>query len=100
MKASKKSKKSSASRKSKSPKIMSKRPDIQLQTTIGSEVSLEGIGLHTGNKSKITFRPAPANTGIRFFRSDLPGCPMIPARLGFVVATVRGTNLGLHEAKV
>jgi UDP-3-O-acyl N-acetylglucosamine deacetylase len=70
------------------------------QTTIKTETSLEGVGLHTGNYSKLTFRPAPANTGIRFFRSDLPGCPMIPARLHFVVATVRGTNLGLHEAKV
>jgi len=70
------------------------------QTTIKSEISLEGIGLHTGNYSKLTFRPAPANTGIRFFRTDLPDCPMIPARLHFVVATVRGTNLGLHDAKV
>lgn len=73
---------------------------INAQTTIRQEVSLEGIGLHTGNKSTLTFRPAPANTGIRFFRTDLPGQPMIPARLNFVVATVRGTNLGLGEAKV
>lgn len=74
----------------------------QKQATIKNEISLEGIGLHTGNKSKLTFRPAPPNTGIRFFRTDLPGCPMIPARLSFVVATVRGTNLGLEhsEAKV
>ncbi len=71
-----------------------------LQITIKTEIELEGVGLHTGNKSKITFRPAPANTGIRFFRSDLPGIPMIPARLGFVVTTVRGTNLGLGDAKV
>lgn len=71
-----------------------------LQTTIKQEVELEGVGLHTGNKSKLTFRPAPANTGIRFFRADLPGIPMIPARLGFVVTTVRGTNLGLGDAKV
>jgi UDP-3-O-acyl N-acetylglucosamine deacetylase len=71
-----------------------------LQNTIKEEVTLEGVGLHTGNKCRITFRPAPANTGIRFFRSDLPGIPMIPARLGFVVTTVRGTNLGLGDAKV
>ena len=71
-----------------------------LQTTIKTEVALEGIGLHTGNKSSLTFRPAPANTGIRFFRTDLPGIPMIPARLGFVVTTARGTNLGIGEAKV
>ena len=74
--------------------------DTPLQTTIAQEVSLDGVGLHTGNKSQIVFRPAPANAGIRFFRSDLPGIPMIPARLGFVVTTVRGTNLGLGEAKV
>jgi UDP-3-O-acyl N-acetylglucosamine deacetylase len=48
----------------------------------------------------VTFRPAPANAGIRFFRADLPGIPMIPARLAFVVTTVRGTNLGLGSAKV
>lgn len=73
---------------------------VQAQTTIAQEISLEGVGLHTGCKTQLTFRPAPANTGIRFFRTDLPGTPMIPARLAFVVATVRGTNIGLHEAKV
>ncbi|MEK7388686.1 MAG: UDP-3-O-acyl-N-acetylglucosamine deacetylase [Elusimicrobiota bacterium] len=73
---------------------------IPLQTTISREVELEGVGLHTGNKSKITFRPALANTGIRFFRADMHGTPMIPARLNFVLTTVRGTNLGLGDAKV
>ena len=74
------------------------RPEVQ--NTIERETRLQGVGLHTGNPSRITFRPAPPNTGIRFFRSDLPGCPMIPARLSCVVATVRGTNLGLGDAKV
>ena len=73
---------------------------LEAQTTVAQETTLEGIGLHTGNPSKLTFRPAPANAGVRFFRTDLPGAPMIPARLGFVVATVRGTNLGLGDAKV
>src|SRR4051812_15908487 len=70
------------------------------QTTIRQEVTLQGVGLHTGNPSKLTFRPAPPNAGIRFFRVDLPGAPLIPARLAYVVTTVRGTNLGLGEAKV
>ncbi|MFA5138526.1 MAG: UDP-3-O-acyl-N-acetylglucosamine deacetylase [Elusimicrobiota bacterium] len=74
------------------------RPEVQ--NTIQKETGLEGVGLHTGNPSRIIFRPAPPNTGIRFFRSDLPDCPMIPARLSCVVATVRGTNLGLGDAKV
>ncbi|MDE2290653.1 MAG: UDP-3-O-[3-hydroxymyristoyl] N-acetylglucosamine deacetylase [Elusimicrobia bacterium] len=79
---------------------MMHRDELEAQSTVAEEVSLEGVGLHTGNPSRLTFRPAPANAGVRFFRSDLPGCPMIPARLGFVVATVRGTNLGLGDAKV
>jgi UDP-3-O-acyl N-acetylglucosamine deacetylase len=70
------------------------------QTTLKEETTLKGVGLHTGNRSQIVFRPAPANSGLRFFRSDLPGAPMIPARLEFVITTVRGTNLGLGEAKV
>ncbi|MBI5244613.1 MAG: UDP-3-O-[3-hydroxymyristoyl] N-acetylglucosamine deacetylase [Elusimicrobia bacterium] len=73
---------------------------LECQTTIRTPVALEGVGLHTGNPSTLTFRPAPANAGIRFFRADLPGCPMIPARLAFVVATLRGTNLGLADARV
>jgi UDP-3-O-acyl N-acetylglucosamine deacetylase len=75
-------------------------PDSRNQTTLKGEVSLKGVGLHTGNRSQITFRPAPANAGLRFFRTDLPGAPMIPARLEFVITTVRGTNLGLGETKV
>jgi UDP-3-O-acyl N-acetylglucosamine deacetylase len=70
------------------------------QATVAKAVTLEGIGLHTGNPSTLEFRPAPVNTGIRFFRSDMPETPMIPARLGFVVATVRGTNIGIDDAKV
>ncbi|MDD5655894.1 MAG: UDP-3-O-acyl-N-acetylglucosamine deacetylase [Elusimicrobia bacterium] len=70
------------------------------QTTLRGETTLKGIGLHTGNRSEITFRPAPAGSGIRFFRADLPGSPMIPARLGNVITTVRGTNLGAGPAKV
>ena len=71
-----------------------------MQATIKKEISLEGIGLHTGHPSKLTFRPSPANTGIRFFRVDLTGHPMVPARPDFVVTTVRGTNLGLGDAKI
>ncbi len=70
------------------------------QTTLKKEVVLTGVGLHTGNASEIIFRPAPANAGLRFVRTDLPGAPSVPARLEFVVTTVRGTNLARGEAKV
>ncbi|MDR3048642.1 MAG: UDP-3-O-acyl-N-acetylglucosamine deacetylase [Elusimicrobiota bacterium] len=42
------------------------------QTTIAKETAVSGIGLHTGKKSKVVFKPAPANTGVKFIRVDLP----------------------------
>lgn len=42
-----------------------------LQTTISKPSSAEGVGLHTGVYSRVTLRPAPADTGIVFRRVDL-----------------------------
>ena len=50
------------------------------QRTIAREVSVEGIGLHTGERGRVTFRPAAAGSGIRFVRADLPGHPEVPVR--------------------
>ena len=36
------------------------------QKTIQKEVSLAGVGLHTGNNVKMTFKPAPENHGFAF----------------------------------
>lgn len=41
------------------------------QKTIKKTVSIEGIGLHTGKKSKVIFNPARADTGILFIRKDI-----------------------------
>ena len=41
------------------------------QRTIKEAVSATGIGLHSGSKVEVTFRPAPANTGIIYTRTDL-----------------------------
>jgi UDP-3-O-[3-hydroxymyristoyl] N-acetylglucosamine deacetylase / 3-hydroxyacyl-[acyl-carrier-protein] dehydratase len=48
------------------------------QRTIGRTVSYEGVGLHTGKRCHVEFRPAPPGTGVRFVRLDLPGSPEIP----------------------
>ncbi|MBN1825921.1 MAG: bifunctional UDP-3-O-[3-hydroxymyristoyl] N-acetylglucosamine deacetylase/3-hydroxyacyl-ACP dehydratase [Candidatus Eisenbacteria bacterium] len=40
------------------------------QKTIAREVFTEGVGLHTGEKVRMAFKPAPENTGIRFVRTD------------------------------
>lgn len=40
------------------------------QRTIKKELTLEGVGLHTGQKVSLKLIPATANTGIVFFRED------------------------------
>ena len=70
------------------------------QRTIKNIVSFSGTGLHTGNPSTLTFKPAPDNFGIRFKRIDLGGSPEIPANVDYVVDISRGTTLGIGDVKV
>jgi len=63
------------------------------QRTIKKEVSLKGVGLHTGNEVTLTFKPAPEDNGYTFVRTDIEGHPVIEADANFVVNTQRGTNL-------
>lgn len=49
------------------------------QKTIAKEISFSGIGLHTGNQSRVTLKPAESDTGIIFVRKDLPDSPRIKA---------------------
>jgi UDP-3-O-[3-hydroxymyristoyl] N-acetylglucosamine deacetylase/3-hydroxyacyl-[acyl-carrier-protein] dehydratase len=63
------------------------------QKTIKKEVSLKGIGLHTGNEVSLKFKPAPVNTGYTFIRTDLEGQPAIEALACYVTDTQRGTNI-------
>ena len=70
------------------------------QKTIKSEISLTGVGLHTGREVKMTFKPAPANNGFTFVRVDLEGSPIIEADANYVVNTQRGTNLEKLGVKI
>lgn len=63
------------------------------QKTIEKEVSLTGVGLHTGKEVTLTFKPAPEDFGFKFKRVDLDGEPVVEANANFVVDTQRGTNL-------
>ncbi len=65
----------------------------QKQQTIKNEVSLTGVGLHTGQDVTLTFKPAPVNSGFTFKRIDLEGAPEIAADANFVTNTQRGTVL-------
>ncbi|NIJ45297.1 UDP-3-O-[3-hydroxymyristoyl] N-acetylglucosamine deacetylase/3-hydroxyacyl-[acyl-carrier-protein] dehydratase [Wenyingzhuangia heitensis] len=63
------------------------------QRTIQKEVTLTGIGLHTGKNVTMVFKPAPENNGYAFVRVDLEGNPTIEAKVEYVTETERGTNL-------
>ena len=63
------------------------------QKTIVQEVTIQGVGLHTGQEVVMTFKPAPINNGFTFVRVDLEGCPVIAADANLVDSTERGTNL-------
>ena len=71
-----------------------------LQTTIASPVSVSGRGLHTAQQVTVTFVPAPADFGIQFERTDLPGNPVVKATPYSVFDTSRGTSIREGEAQV
>lgn len=70
------------------------------QKTLNDKVTLDGVGLHTGNLVKLTFKPAPEDTGFIFVRSDLNPPVEIPADIQYVNNTDRGTNLVKDGAKI
>jgi UDP-3-O-[3-hydroxymyristoyl] N-acetylglucosamine deacetylase/3-hydroxyacyl-[acyl-carrier-protein] dehydratase len=70
------------------------------QKTIKTEISLTGVGLHTGKEVTMTFKPAPINNGYTFVRKDLEGQPVIEADANYVVNTQRGTNLEKLGVKI
>ncbi len=63
------------------------------QKTINSTISCSGIGMHSGKKVNLTLKPAPADTGIMFRRTDLPGKPLIDASLKNVAYANYATSL-------
>ena len=71
-----------------------------LQNTIANQITLEGVGLHTGKNVVLTFKPAPANTGYVFKRTDLKGQPLVEADVQYVNDTQRGTNLIKNDVKI
>ena len=70
------------------------------QQTIKKEVSIKGVGLHTGVKTVATFKPAEENFGIRFKRLDLKNCPEIMADIDHVIDISRGTTIGQNDFRI
>ncbi|MBN1804892.1 MAG: UDP-3-O-[3-hydroxymyristoyl] N-acetylglucosamine deacetylase [Sedimentisphaerales bacterium] len=57
---------------------------MKLQKTIKSEGKMHGPGLFGGEETKLVFRPAPANSGITFVRTDIPE----PVRINAVAPNI------------
>lgn len=75
----------------------------KLQKTIKKEVSVQGIGLHTGNSVTVTFKPLGPNMGIIFQRIDLPGRPMIKADVNSLLCVKRNprrTTICFENAEI
>lgn len=71
---------------------------MRSQRTIGSEVSFEGIGLHTGKPCKVRILPAKEDTGIVLVRVDRDR--VIHANTGAVVETAFATTLGQQGTRI
>ena len=69
------------------------------QHTLKNVYCFEGKGLHTGVYTHMKLMPAPAGTGIRFCRTDLPGAPVVEALAPHVSNTARSTTISSGEAK-
>lgn len=68
------------------------------QRTLRRTIACAGIGLHSGNKVTLTLKPADADHGIRFFRTDLG--VEIPAAVEHVAGIHYATGLARSGATV
>jgi UDP-3-O-[3-hydroxymyristoyl] N-acetylglucosamine deacetylase len=63
------------------------------QRTLKTPTKTTGVGLHTGARVELVLRPAPADTGIVFIRTDLPVPVTIPAKAEHVGDTRLSSTL-------
>ncbi|MDR2372027.1 MAG: bifunctional UDP-3-O-[3-hydroxymyristoyl] N-acetylglucosamine deacetylase/3-hydroxyacyl-ACP dehydratase [Puniceicoccales bacterium] len=70
------------------------------QRTISKEVSIQGIGLHTGKTVRLIFKPAPANGGIVFRRIDLYNKPELRPSVEAVGDLVRCTTISSGDMRI
>lgn len=70
------------------------------QATLARPVELQGVGLHTGQTTKVRICPAPADHGVVFVRSDIGPEARVPATLAYKVERPRRTAIRNGEAEV
>jgi len=90
----------SITEKTQKPKKETSVMTKEYQQTLQGEVSISGVGLHTGKEVTLTMKPANPGFGIRFQRTDLPEQPVVKADVDYVVDTSRGTTLEHNGARI
>ena len=76
--------------------LTSRRP----QRTIARDAAVDGISFLESRDVRLRFRPAEADSGVVFVRSDLPGSPSVPARIDHVIPRQRRTTIRHGDATV
>lgn len=82
--------------------------DRVLQQTLKSDVIFQGVGLHSGAAVRMVLRPAPADHGVVFYRSDLGALSkatqiaarwdsVVPSKLCTLVANAAGATVSTIE---
>ena len=71
-----------------------------MQQTIANELKIEGVGLHSGIKSTLTLKPAKADTGIVFVRTDIDNAEPILATYNNVIDTKNCTCIGYDRTNM
>jgi UDP-3-O-acyl N-acetylglucosamine deacetylase len=77
-----------------------RRLSYRYQRTIAATAEVSGVGYLTGATVRLRFRPAPADTGVVFVRTDARPAAHVPAHVGQVTDTRRRTTLGRAPAQV
>jgi UDP-3-O-[3-hydroxymyristoyl] N-acetylglucosamine deacetylase/3-hydroxyacyl-[acyl-carrier-protein] dehydratase len=76
---------------------------IWFQKTVGKSVGMEGVGLHTGQTTRLRFEPAPPNSGLVFRVKTEAGEAEIRAHIDNVPrgeSAVRNTTLASGEVRI
>ena len=78
-------------------------PPVKRQRTLENPVSVEGVGLQTGKKVKLSLKGSPVNSGISFVRTDLPDKPLLnlhSINLDGAGSAERRTTLGFGPLQI
>ncbi|MEQ8766629.1 MAG: UDP-3-O-acyl-N-acetylglucosamine deacetylase [Planctomycetota bacterium] len=70
------------------------------QRTLKGAIECSGIGLHSGEECHLRLKPAEADAGIVFVRTDIASTPEVPVSLDYVTIRQRQTTLKNGEAEV